>query len=83
MIEYDERFKFENDMASFEVYAHTFEHGSGYGNDTLLVFDVKSEPKGYGGRRLLDVRYEGVCDAVEMRELVLNQLECDYGWREA
>ena len=79
MIEYREFFRFTNDVGEFFIDAHTQEHPSGYGNGTLLRFDVISNPRGYGRDRLFDIRYEPVADKFDVRRLVHHILKSDYG----
>ena len=57
MIGYQEVFEFTNDVGSFVISAHAEEHPSGYGNGTLLVFDIDSDFP-CERRMSFDVRYE-------------------------
>lgn len=75
MIEYEETFRFANDIADFTINAHTEEHPSAYGNGTLLVFDVESDYP-CERRRIFDVRYEGSDMAAISRYVIRN----DYGY---
>lgn len=56
MIKYDKQFRFTNDVGDFIIHAYTQEHPSGYGNSTLLVFDIDSDYP-CERQRLFDVRY--------------------------
>ena len=61
MIEYREQFDFTNSLGEFHVNAYTTEHPSGYGNGTVLVFEIESEFP-CEKRMFFDVRYaeEGI-----------------------
>lgn len=71
MIEYAETFEFENECGKFKVNAHTEEHPSGYGNGTLLCFDIESEFP-VERRRLFDIRYERE-DVAKIARLLIKQ----------
>lgn len=71
MIEYSEQFHFTNDVAEFTINAHTAEHPSGYGNGTLLVFDIETDYP-YVKRQTFDVRYDGN-DMAALARLAIEQ----------
>ena len=79
MINYKEQFTFSNDVAKFNIKAYTKEHPSGYGNCTLLVFDVLSEPMIYSQNHLFDIRYERVGNERQMGELARKLISQYYG----
>lgn len=74
MIDYREHFGFENEVGRFEIEAYTIEHPSGYGNGTLLCFDIESDFP-VEGRRLFDVRYSQRDIALLARDVIFR----DYG----
>jgi len=76
MIEYKERFRFTNDVGEFTVDAHTEEHPSGYGNGTMLVFDVDSDFP-VERKMLFDVRYSDEDIADVARELLRQRFGAD------
>ena len=74
MIHYDETFEFDNSVGHFKIHAYTEEHPSGYGNGTLLRFDVDSDfpvPR----HQSFDVRYE----RDDMATLARRVIKADYG----
>lgn len=71
MIEYNEKFYFVNDVAEFTINAHTEEHPSGYGNGTILVFDIETDYP-CQRRQIFDVRYDG-SDMASLARLAIKQ----------
>ena len=57
MIEYSKQYKFENELAKFNLSAKTFEHPNPYGNGTILVIEVESV-RHSNGKQSYDIRYE-------------------------
>lgn len=80
MIEYGRTFKFENDLAKFTVNAMTQEHPSNYGNGTLLVLDVESEPRLPIEKRIsFDIRYNDCSTWDDVHEIALQVIRERFG----